>query len=338
MRFGPRQSPIGISFDGPFVRAAQLVWTKSAWRIGAATQIPGASADDLAGPGRFGEIKDVLTRQGFLGRRLVVGLKTQQMLTAVLDVPPRSSGAPVDDIARAELAGMHGQDPDAIEAVCWDLPSSGNGPGASQAMAMACPHAVAEPLLASFEAVGFDVVALDSELQARVRASHDRLAPDGVTVLLELGWGAADLCMTFCGNVVYHRSMDEFGIGSKVQELARTLGLTLETLDYALSGSAASNGAGHGPAALLETIETMLEGYWSHVAAELHTPLNYVRRQYPDAPLSQMLLTGYGASAVGAAQRFSEYLNLPADVAAADTAGPALAAAVGLARFGLDAS
>lgn len=338
MRFGPRQSPIGISFDGPFVRAAQLVRSAGAWRIGAATQIPAGSADDLAGPDRFGEIKDVLVRQGFLGRRLVVGLKTQQMLTAVLDVPPRSSGAPVDDIARAELAGMHGQDPDAIEAVCWDLPAPGSGPGASQAMAMACPHAVAEPMLANFEAAGFDVVALDSELQARLRASRDRLTDDGVTVLLELGWGAADLCMTFCGNVVYHRSMDEFGIGPRIQELARTLGLTLETLDYALSGSAAANGAGQGPAALLETIETMLEAYWSHVAAELHTPLTYVRRQYADAPISQMLLTGYGASAAGAAARFSEYLHLAADVAAGGAVGPALAVAVGLAGFDLDAS
>ena len=194
MRWRTSISPIGVSMDGSYLQAAQLARHGGQWFISAAARVgqPSAPGDSPGLP--IAELKDLLSRRGFSGRRLVVGLPPEALLTGVLDVPARGSGAPVDAIAQAELARMHQCDPKSLEIANWGLPQAGRKDTA-QVMAVACPHQTAETVLGPFEEAGFDVMALDSQLHGLLRAAERELAADGITAILQLGWVAATLVM-----------------------------------------------------------------------------------------------------------------------------------------------
>jgi len=55
----------------------------------------------------------------FRGRSVVLAVGPEKLLTGILELPPRSSGAPVDQMAMSELARRHGADVQSMEMSCW---------------------------------------------------------------------------------------------------------------------------------------------------------------------------------------------------------------------------
>ena len=344
MRWRTSISPIGVSMDGSFLQAAQLTRHRGQWFLSAAARVgqPSAPGDSPGLP--ILELKDILARRGFVGRRLVVGLPSEALLSGVLDVPTRGSGAPVDTIAQAELARMHQCDPQALEIANWGLPQAGRKDTA-QVMAVACPHQTAETVLDPFEEAGFDVMALDSQLHGLLRAAERELAADGITAILQLGWVAATLVMVMDGRIVYHRTMTDCGLNRQAKMLADTLEMPTASIEAAFKAQTHHGGDLDADEEFYETIRSACESGWRQLLSELDAPFTYVRHQHADAEFKRMLLTGQGAAVYGVAPFMAQALEMPAQVLQPtdilNTIGgsseraddPSLIAAIGLAQF-----
>src|SRR5881394_3993431 len=104
MRFFARhgRGPIGLDLFGHQLKAAQLSHDGKSWRVEAAVSLS-QSADQPLDASRVTWLRDVLTRQGFKGDQVVLAAPAGKLETEMLELPPRTSGAPMDQIARAEL-------------------------------------------------------------------------------------------------------------------------------------------------------------------------------------------------------------------------------------------
>ena len=188
---GPLKSmrtPIGIDVGARYVKAVQLSRSIQAPRIEAAARFPRLSpAGDLDGQ-EVRHVCEVLRRQGFRRNQAVLAVPDEKLLTASMELPPRSSGAPVGEIARSELARIHGCDGESLEVSHWDLPSPARS-SATHVMAVACPHDQADAYLDILAGHGLDVVGLDFPAHAIAQAiSPAASSTDGMAAADAKAW------------------------------------------------------------------------------------------------------------------------------------------------------
>lgn len=337
---GRKPGPIGIDLSGRSIKAVQLSGRPGAWRIVAAAQVPrkaellpAAEAERLAG---------VLERQGFAGRAVALAVPDAALLTAVLDLPPRASGAPVEEIARSEVAHIHRREPVSLELSCWELPAPPRGAERTQAMAVACAHQDAEPLLDAFEGAGFEVCALDARSVAISRACATAWAPEpALTAVLDAGWDSALLSVVAGGVVVYERSLEACE-GSRLHgAMVARAGLPAGLADHVLAGIAS---VAEGGAETVAEARQLIEHHIATVAEQLGLSLSYIAHRYPGLPVGAILVAGEAASLPGLVEGLSSRLEAPARVVAAgDLAsgapargGSALVGALGLAAGAME--
>ena len=272
------RGPIGVDVGSRWIKAAQVSGAAGRVRLEAAALIPRAGTDAAPSPAELTQLADVLERQGFAGRRIVLSAPPQSLLTATVNLPPRGSGAPLEQIARMELARAHRCDPQQLSVAFWELPQAA-GPGASGAigatgapkasgasgagatkqlestgaMAVACSSEQANPLLDAFEAAGFDVVGLDVSWLALRRACAPLLGEagdTGVTGIIDLGARSARVIALKQGVIVYERLLGESGIDRLSESLRTRLQLDDEAIAYLLAevGLATESNEGEAPA------------------------------------------------------------------------------------------
>ena len=345
VRFLTRQHDtfIGIDLGGRALRAAQLVRSGSRWSLTAALALPRMTADAIPGRAEVGQLVGSLDRMGFRGRRVVLGVPEEKILTGVLELPPKTSGAPLQEIARSELATMHGYDPQAAESVCWDLPVSTRR-GSTQAMGVACRHADAETVLEVFDHCGLDVVALDSRLHAVTRACTGVLPQASITAILDLEWHRTMLLLIYQGTVIYKRTVTDQSLQQLAKGLMQGLDIEEDSVLYLLAevGLAPQSSDYAGQA---ETIRPLVTKYLDSVVASLQSPFAYATSQYAGTTLDSLLLVGHGAAIPGVCEHLQPRLGVnvrvfrPADMAQCPPSlggkaqDPSLAVAIGLARF-----
>lgn len=137
-----------------------------------------------------------MERQGVTIQNVVVGAPPERVLSSMVELPPRSSGAPIDSLAQAEVAkSINGN----FESYIWDLPESPRQK-VTEYFALAYSHEDAGELLAPFEAEGIRVIAIEPELTAlsRVTGSNNR-------VVLDIGGKGARLYAYEGRNVLFAR-------------------------------------------------------------------------------------------------------------------------------------
>ena len=369
------RTPIGIDVGSRVVKAVQFGrerWGDGKWQIVAATQIPrseishapaapvpsAAAGNAAAAPSAHARpltAEDVrrlvgtLERQGFEGRDVVLAVPTEKLSTSVLDLPPRSSQAPLEQIARMEMARAHKCAPDSFEMGCWDLPAAARATKATPVMAVACSHADATAILDPFEAEGLNVCALDVRPAAYARACRALLGePRSLTALLDVGWSGASLNLMHRGVVIYGRTLADGGIAKLYQTLAHRLEVEEEVVDYLLGESGVGDTA---PQAAADKrrgpvdAAGLIAAHFEAAVQELQVSLTYAQHQYHESAVSRLLLVGGGACIRGVAAHLARALGVeartaaPADVAPAAPGvtavcgSPALTLAMGLARY-----
>lgn len=338
-------SLIGIDVGARTIAAVQL---DGRGRIAAAAQIdrrtePAAplSAEEAA------TLDEVLYRQGFNGRDLVVGVPDDKLFTQVLELPPRSSGAPVEQLARMEVARAHKCGPDTFEMACWDLPAPVRAGDATHVMAAACGHADADALLDALESTGLSVKALDARPWAVARACRAAGAADSIAAALDLGDYAAVLTVLCTGTVVYQRVMREAGLCHLRERIREAVDVAPEVAEYLLKRVADPEpGAGSLPEEGPERkAEAILEDHLGTLASEVQIALEYVGHRYP-GQMGRLVAVGPGAAhrvvVAGLAAKLGVEVKAvaPADAApccesaAAASRNPALTVALGLAQWG----
>jgi type IV pilus assembly protein PilM len=329
---------IGLDIGRRQIKAAQLAGGRLlAWTCLNRTGEPG-----ILNPHDVRRLAEAIRCGPFRGKSVVLAVGPEKLLTGILELPPRSSGAPVDQLAMSELARRHGADVQSMEMSCWDLPSPARAANRTYVMAVACAHADADGLLDLVEQAGLDVQAVETHATAVARACG-RLLEDlsGTGAILDIGWASSQLVMTHRGIVVYQRNLAKCGVDSLAKALATHPQVEADRVEGLLSGEGIEAYLAAGSGGLAPTISAYLEA----VAAELRIPLSYLANQYPDAAVKRLLLIGGGARIEGFAGFLSRSLALDVRVVKAGDlgrcdaqaegsgGGPSLAVAIGLAQY-----
>jgi type IV pilus assembly protein PilM len=344
-----RKSPVGLDVGGRAVAAVQLVRTRTGWKIEAATVIArpvGAEPVPTAEEAR--RIGDVLFRQGFSGRRVVVAAPDARVLSGTMDLPPRGSGAPIEQLARAELGRMHRRDTSSLEVACWDVPVPARSTSGTYMMAAACPRAEIEALIDNLESAGLRPAAVDIRAWAMARACAPLLRGSAnVSAILDLGESEAVLSVVREGTVVYERLMTDAGL-SRVRLRARQeLDLEGELADYVIDtiGLAGVPADYQGDKAVLAEVGELLHEHCAALTQELRTAMAYAVHRYP-GEVDSVLAHGSGATVPGLVEVMSggigaEIRRVTPELLAAcprtlgpRASDPALTSALGLALHG----
>jgi Tfp pilus assembly PilM family ATPase len=382
------RSASGVDVGARSVKAVQFATDRvgdGSWRVAAVAEMPREATPETPAAGQpaapqsqsqgataakvppltVAEVRRLvatLERQGFEGSNVVLAVPNDRVYSSMLELPPRSSNAPLEQIARLEMARSHRLAPDAFEMGSWDLPAAARATRQTHVMAVACTHADAAALMDPFEAEGLTVTALDVKAAALARACAPLLDADagGITGLVDLGWTSATLSLMHQGVVIYGRTLGDSGLHKLYATLAGRLGLDGEVIDYLLSDTGLSAGRDPAakdappvtPAAARKTKNAtdaagLIAAHFEAAVHELQVSLSYAQHQYPDTPLSRLLVVGGGACIRGVTEHLRRTLGIealavaPADVATCPKhlvgpcASPAMTAALGLAQFDL---
>ena len=89
------RSPIGVDITAREIRAAQLSRMKDYWRIEALCTLPRTTPGSDIDAQQIRQLRDVLKRQGFKGKDIILAAPCEKVLTGIFDVPPKKSGAPI---------------------------------------------------------------------------------------------------------------------------------------------------------------------------------------------------------------------------------------------------
>ncbi|MBC7771577.1 MAG: pilus assembly protein PilM [Pyrinomonadaceae bacterium] len=363
MNYPGKTSPIGVDITAHWLRAVQIVGSGPSARLAACAVIPRAQSGtaDLAMDAK--RLAGALRRQSFTGSEVVLAVPDDKLLSSVMELPPRSSGAPVEQLAAAEFARIHRSDPARLELALWDVPSPGGaGPraAASQYMAVACLHNDSDPILSAFDDAGLDVLALNARSLAVACACQSLLAPSPrMNALLHVGWSSTSLWIVIDGVLAYERQLESTELGVLFRGITENTGLTFEAAEEILTTPA------RGELQRREQDEGVRARDFAAAHAEamteqLRVSLSYVTRKYPQHGVDQILLVGdcgllpaLGAciASAGLAARpvvSSDLLQVPGQQASGATAGGSnggggsggaeLVTAIGLAHYSGEAA
>ena len=372
-------SPIGVDAGARTVKAVQLGRDRfgdGRWRVTAVAEVP---RDDVAPPAAGGSLQPprpsyvlaaaevrrltgTLERQGFRGTDVVLAAPSERLVSSMLELPPRSSNAPLEQIARMEVARAHRFAPDSFEMGCWDLPAAARASKQTPVLAVACTHADAAAVMDPFEAEGLNVTALDVKAAALARACAPLLTADAgaITGIVDLGWTGATLSLMHQDVAIYGRTLGDCGLLRLYHTLSARLGLEIEVIDYLLSDSGITGAVVAAPAEpspmpvpvparrkakAATDAAGLIAAHFEAAVHELHVSLTYAQHQYPDTPLSQLLVVGGGGCIRGVTEHLRSTLGIearavaPKDVvecsagALEKCASPGLTGALGLAQF-----
>ncbi len=331
-----RISAIGVHAGDDVIAAAQITrgGALHAWAVidRAQTEFDEREAERLRG---------VLDRRGFRGHEIVLGAHEQASLSAVLEIPDRSSGAPVEEIARAEIARLRRVDAHSITCQLVDLPASMRAGQGSSVLAFGCAHAAAESLIEPYQTVGLEVIAIDSRACALARACEKHLRPVALGAAVHVGGGGSRIVVTHQGELVYERWFSDRGLASLIEQIQRDLRIDRELSEYLLyvRGVEDDDDAPNKNRAHLRTARETIVAWSESLAEECAVALEYAGERFGGAAPDIIVAAGQGSQVAGLGALLADRLGCstqvwrPADVLrVCDTNDPALALAVGLAQ------
>jgi Tfp pilus assembly PilM family ATPase len=326
MRWPIRKSPvIGVDVGSRFIKAAQLAPSGG---LAASCVVPREAEQAPLSAADVQRLHGTMYRSGFTGARIILAVPHDKLLCEPLELPPRTSDAPLDQIARHELSRIRKVNPDALEIDCWDVPVPARAAKASHVMAVGCLHSDANTIVDCFEREGLAVASLDVASQAMARACKPLIASsDEIIGILDIGFSAAVLIVLHMGQVCYHRVIAEAGLCRLHRELHERLDLDGDVIDFLLTHSALrpdSDDAGEAKPLVMAHFDALIR--------ELRTSLSYVSQQYPDAPIGQVLICGGGGRVAGLSEYLEQSLRVSASAVKLSDAGPELLTAIGLAQ------
>jgi len=302
-----KHSPIGVDLSGRSVSAVQLTREGASWRVRASITVR-----DIA------VLPEALERHNFRGNQIILSPQPEQLHAEVLDLPPRASGAPLQQIAHAEMARAAKMEHDPFEMACWDLPAPSRGAAGTAVMAVAFRHQHAEPLLDLLQQHGLEVRAIDVPACALARA----LAPstEKLTAILNLAWDAALLVLVHRGVVLYQRLLPEGAVAALHAAVATHFAVDADVAEHILVTK---------PDQASDWLRQLIHHYVEALSTELHASLSYSARRYPQLALDRLVLAGEGAAIAGLHEILAEHFEAPVAL----SENPKLATAIGLAQY-----
>src|SRR5258706_7723307 len=300
--FGAATSLIGLDLGSRVVKAAQLQRCRRGWRVRAVATVPRTLEQSLEQSAA--QLTGVLERQGFSGRRVILAAPVRKLVCEMLDLPPRTSGAPIEVIAKAELGQAARLESGRFEMGCWDVPSSARSQGTA-VIALGLRHEDADALVEPLESQGLEIVAIDAQGLALHRACQHLLKSDRATAMLDLGWSAASLHVANRETVLYQRTLWDSGIEYVLKTIVAEHGLGDDAAELVLRPEDSKRSGRPAPAWLGGLVRRFAE----QLCDELQTSLAFAKQRYSAACGNELLLTGGGAGLPGGLPPFIKLLG-----------------------------
>ena len=340
-------SPIGLDIGSRQIKLAQLASAPGGCRLAARAVLDRAADAAALTPDEVRRMRNVLERQGFHGNRLVIAAPPGKLACEMFELPPRSSGAPVDQIARAEIARTARLGQNDFEIAMWDLPAPTRATGATSVMAVALKEADALSLLDPLEDSGLDVVALDAPgwALARACAAMDGRAGE-ITAVLDVGWSASTIVLLGNASILCQRSLHELGVGVLYREVMSQLAVGDKAADFLVTSMEGALAPEQQSGSRWQWIDDQIRQYADSLSDEVRASFAYAAHRYPALPVKSLHLAGGGASVRGLSALLGERLRVESrtltdfdlSIVNGDAGQPnqaaLLALAVGLARHG----
>ena len=306
-------SPIGIDIGRRFIKAAQIE-RQGATEVMRAHAILERLQDGLT----FGleealRLREVLLRRGFSGDRVILAAPTDKTACEMFDLPPRASSAPIEQIARAELARTAKFGEASFEMGLWDLPASARANTGTNVLAVGLREDDAEALLASFDDARLNVRAIDVSIAALARACVRHRGDESSTqAVLDIGWEGCTLLLSTGNLVLYQRRLAESGLGLLCREISSRWSLTNEAAELLISETPDHASAAPQPGTRWQWITDQIKQFAEGLGGEVRASLTYMEHRYADRPVGKLWVTGGGANLVGLCTALQGQINLPA--------------------------
>ena len=312
-----QQSSIGLHVDHHEFRALQLVRENgeervSAWAIFPRLQPDQVDTDTPRGLPERDELRwacSILSRRGFQGRAITCAPPSRVCTQHVFELPPADSGAPLEVLARAEVARERRCDPKDFEIGFWGLPQRGR---TSETMAVACSSQMIEGIIHSAETADLEVAGIDLAEIAILRGVQEHLSQvnaDGdtpINSILHVGWEHSLAIVTLGARLVYVRRIPH-GAGD-------AWGLATERYNLSVNSARAIIGD-YTLKQFDEQLKRIQTSCWSslskQLASELDVAFAYVSHSFRMAPLGRVELSGYGATNATLVTQIDDVLGLP---------------------------
>lgn len=313
MVFGRGTLPIGLDVGSRCIKAAQVR------RRAGGYELVGSLVIERSGGGDGAEIAralGALARQGFEGRRCVCAIGKGALVSGVFELPPRSSGAPVDELAMVELCRSSALEEGSCEVSCWDLPGDRRGGEMTGVLAVGCSHADANELIEEVGASGAIVEAVDVGACALARScGHLIVGGEAIGAIVDVGWSGVELVLMHAGCVVYERTLDAPGFGEIVKEAGEVLGFgPRDTIESLLRPAKEPDTTG-AVDRRTGNVSVVLERFGEQIAKELALSFEYGGRRYGCSEVSGAVLAGGGSGCAGLESVLGDRLGVRVSVA-----------------------
>lgn len=321
MKFGRAKiGPIGVDVGSTRIKAVQLRHLPGGPELVRSASIPRLPSDGAFGPAEASRLAGVLRRQGFAGDRVVACIPPGKLLSGVMELPPMSSGAPLDQIARQELARATKCDPAQIEVSWWVLPGGVRAAEGTHAMAVGCRHEDALALMDAMSAAGLDVLAIDAPATALAAAVAPMSGSAGeLSSVVEIGHSSSILIMLLGRMVVYERVLAECGAGRLIDGLAARLGIDGADAEVLLRSVGCGNAQQSDETHLARRstdeedmnaeVRSAASAFTDTLIGELRLSAAYAMRRF-DVQIARVLMAGAAAAMPGLVQRVGEQLEV----------------------------
>ncbi len=310
-------STIGLDVDDHEFRAVQLrrVGNQnviSAWAIFPRQLDSSAHQRTLSGAPGDEEVRwaaNLLARRGFTGTSITCVPRTRDCSQHVIELPPPESGAPIEQLARGEVARERKSDPKSFEIGYWPLPQRGRS---NETMAVACPTATIDGLIEAYEAGGLEVVGIDLPELAIMRGVLETTsvsmptAEPCIDAVLHVSWNSALAVVTLGHRIVYVRRIER-GASHAWEHATERFGLSRISAQAVLGD--------HDAQTQSEQLEKIRAACWAGLAKELATELDvaiaYVSHGFRMSPLGSVILAGYGSTNLTLEHQLDQKLGIP---------------------------
>lgn len=298
-------SLIGVDLAPTAMRAAQLRFTPNGPSLAAHVVIERQDPSEPIGPRDGARLAGVLHRRGFRGNQMVIGAAQASLRREILTLPPLDSGAPVESIARAEIAQGLANVEGGFELAMWELRGRARGASGVEVLAAICPHVDAQARLDLFAGAGAEVMAIDVPCWAMARACAPLIGPTETVVLLDLAWDTHTLSVLQRGGVAYERELSEAAYATLVNAVAKSL-----DVEIPLAWRAVRQGQLDREACdpmVLRAVDPLIRNAIDQLVREVRTSLGFVRHRHAGDRLERVLVVG---EALGLADRIRAELKV----------------------------
>lgn len=316
---------LAISINSRTISAAQVTRSgvvRAAMRMQRALGSEG-SERLLPGEGRL--ILDAMDRAGFASEPADVVVDLPAM-TGVYEVPPRSSGAPIARLAKAELARSHRVDPSQIEAAVCEAPRPASSRAGAQdhVLAIGLTRESVVPTLLDLDHAGLEPRRVTVPHVALLHGAMQQAGvAEGIGVL-DLAWSGAHLSVGLRDDAAeqwsgvtacFVRHVAEASLTRVVGAAASRLGGSQMAALEALGLYGIANGFDDDDPPGIEAarrvasaVRPCVTQYLDALCTELGRSIAYVAHRHPWAPVTRLFVCGEGAVMAGVCDRLAAEL------------------------------